>query len=512
MKAKNPRSTGKANSPWPFLAQQGFGLLEVLTAILVFVLLAYVGTRAFHGVVDNHRAANQVSTMNDLVTATAEELSAIGVSVLTQGGSKYLQWSEPAVVGHGPMYYRYRIVPKPMVGSGPDSSMAGLQLEAGDYAGGKFTMNRTFAALVAPHLASLNGDGRVSTEEEQEKEEDFYAALQKRIQANLKTSKDSSALFVNSYSCYDKGECCGYMKAYMTNQKLNPQDGLDEKCHYRCALAGDVPMKDWKRACGVDFCSLAPWKNQTDCCTAINDGNCPPGSLCAQICVDCVGEDGSNCPLPKCDIFLWNDFFDCKNGTFCDGSELPDGDIPGWGNVKGICKLPTCQTLSSDCNAWKVPSCCTEYWNKLASGDTPSPQAQVCGGISQKSDCCGVAVTQGFWQFQCDAAGNATAMLSNGTWYCPKPEWNKYCQVQKGCASPYVAPNALKWGQGCAATPGNLPPTPYQDPNPSGGFPSGGLGSGTTPKSPASIGAGINGSRVPTTRVGGGFGSWGGSE
>ncbi len=508
----------KPRTPWPLLAQQGFGLLEVLTAILVFVLIAYVATRAFHNVVDNHRAANQVTHMTDLVSSTAEELSAIGVAVLTQSGSSYLQWTKPTMVGRGPMYYRYRIVPKPTVGGSSDSTLAGLQLEAGTLTGGKFTGNRTFAALIAPHMASLNSDGKVSTEQERKLEAAFYAGLQKGMKSTLSSNPSQSQNFVNSYSCYDKGECCGFMKAFMADTSLKPTDGLNQKCHHRCALSGDVPMATWQKSCGVNFCSLAPWRTKSQCCDAINSGHCLPGSLCARICVECVGENGSTCPLPKCDGGLWNDLIDCKNGAFCDGSALPESDVPGWGYVAGICKLPTCQTLSNECTEWKPKSCCGGYWGKIAQGEAPDPGTQICATISKRSECCDVNISSFFWNFRCGSDGKIMVMQNGGTWYCAEHKWDKYCAVQLGCSEPSIPPGSNS-GSGvvpCVKPPPNLPVTPWQDPFPKpssgGNFFGGGGGSGPMPTSPPSIGNGFNNSRSPFNRGGGGFGSFGGRE
>jgi hypothetical protein len=504
-------------SPWPFLAQKGFGLLEVLTAILVFVLLVYVGSRAFRGVVQNHKAASQVTTMSDLVSSTAEGLSAIGVQVLTRTGSAYLQWSKPEMVGKGPMYYRYRIVPRPTIGGKQDSTVAGLQLEAGTLEGGKFTPNRNFAALVSPHLASLNADGGVTTEAERQLEAQFYASLRQQISSAVKKAPAQSETYLNSYSCYDKGECCDFMRRFMADTSLRPKDGLDQKCHHRCALAGDVSMDAWKKACGTDFCRLAPWKTKAQCCEAINSGHCPPGSLCAQVCVGCVGENGSGCPWPKCDIFRWNDYIDCASGTLCDGSPLPDGDIPGWGYVKGICKLPSCQTLRSDCGYETKQGCCENYWGKLAMGETPSVEHQICGQITKKSDCCNFAENRGHFELKCGSDGTMQAALHEGVLYCRYNQWDKYCAVQRGCpATSYPNFDNHRGNVICVPTPpGGWKSSPYEDPTPvvvppGGGWNNGG-GAGV-PLPPASIGSGKNNSRTPTNRSGGGFGSWGGRE
>lgn len=504
-------------SPWPFLAQKGFGLLEVLTALLVFVLLVYVGSRAFRGVVQNHKAANQVSTMNDLVSSTAEELSAIGVQVLTRPGSAYLQWSKPALVGHGPMHYRYRIVPRPTVAGKTDSSVAGLQLEAGTLENGKFTPNRNFAALVSPHMASLNADGGVTTEAERQLEAQFYASLRQQISNTVKKAPAQSETYLNSYSCYDKGECCDYMRRYMADTSLRPKDGLDQKCHHRCALSGDVTMETWKRSCGTDFCRLAPWKTKAQCCEAINEGKCLPGSLCAQVCVGCVGENGSGCPWPKCNIFHWNDYIDCAKGTLCDGSPIPDGDIPGWGYVKGICKLPSCQTLNGDCGMQTRQNCCVDYWGKLAVGEKPLDRDLICGQITKRSDCCNMTMGIGHFEFKCGGDGTMQAVLHEGVLYCRHSEWDKYCAVQRGCPA-YFDPkfSGSNGNSVCVpAPPGGWKTSPYDDPTPvaipPGGGWNGGNGGGVN-LPPASIGSGFKNSRLPTNRAGGGFNSWGGRE
>jgi hypothetical protein len=495
-------------------SEKGFGLLEVLTAVLVFVLLVYVGSRAFRGVVANHKASSQVTHMNDVVQSTAEAMSSIGVSVLVRPGSPFLQWSKPEIIEQGPMHYRYRIVPKPTVGGAVDSLIAGLQLEAGTYAGGVFTASRTFAALVAPHLASLNGDGQVSTEQERKIEAQFYAGLRQQIDATLKKDASLSETYVNSYSCYAKGECCSYMKRYMANQKLNPTDGLDQKCHHRCAMSGQVSMAEWKKTCGVDFCGLAPWKTKEQCCTAINSGHCLPGSFCAQVCLECVKENGSNCPLPRCNEPVWNDYINCAAGTLCDGSPIPETDLPGWGYAKGICQLPSCQTLTNDCGQWTKIDCCEKYWGRLSIGETPAPEDQICAKISNKSQCCDVAVGRGFWGFQCGSDGRVDRLSTGGKVYCANSNWDKFCRVQQGCGVAVAAPE-FAGGGACIAQPdGGWKSSPYDFPFPvpSGGF--GGFGGtgGSAPTSPASLGTGNSTFRIPSNRSGGGFSSFGGRE
>src|SRR4051812_26934365 len=95
--------------------QSGFGLLETMMGLVVFVLIAFIGTKAFKGVVANQKEASQVKALTDAVTVTAERLSALSVSVLTESGSKYLAWSEPAAIGSGEYQYRFRTFPNPTI-------------------------------------------------------------------------------------------------------------------------------------------------------------------------------------------------------------------------------------------------------------------------------------------------------------------------------------------------------------------------------------------------------------
>jgi hypothetical protein len=259
---KKPKSPLKAPFAYPpGLPESGVGLLEALAGLIVFVILAIVGTKAFNGVVANQKETAQVKALTDAVMTTAEGLSSLTVAVLTEPGSKYLQWSEPAVIGSGEYLFRFRTFPKPSISGVQDASVVGLEVETGNLGGGAFIPSRSFATLIAPHLNSRGKMGQVSTKAERDAEASFYSGLQAQIKSVAGSVVTVNQLKLNSFSCYDKGQCCGYMREYLLNPSLDPADGLDEKCHYRCATAGDVKIKEWNAACGTDFCALAPWKS-----------------------------------------------------------------------------------------------------------------------------------------------------------------------------------------------------------------------------------------------------------
>lgn len=494
--------------------QSGFGLLETLAGILVFVLLVVLGTRAFKHVVQGQKAARQVKSMTDVVINTAEELSRLGVSVLSRPGSSYLEWSDPEPVGDGPLHFRFKIVPRPEVGGQTDDKVAGLIVEAGTYEGGAFSPSRTFAALIAPHMGSMNEDGELSTEEERARESAFYASLRQRITATQDKAVGDNSKYLNTYSCYDKGECCGFMREYLANPEVVPTDGLKEKCWYRCALEGDTRVKDWNRTCRYDMCRLAKWKTKDDCCEAINSGNCLPGSLCASVCLDCVGENGSGCPWPKCTDWVWNDIVDCESGSYCNGEALGNEQVAGVGNVKGICKLEACQGIHNECQN-RVVSCCKHYYIPDKAGEWTEPTiAALCRETTPQSECCSSRLESGFYNLYCSNAGELLMVQYQGKWYCGNKNWNEFCNVARGCG--YIPPPS-----GAPSNPALCIPFPYawtnkpwEDPNPPpptsvGGPPGGG---GGMPLPPASLNKGNSGSRSPFNRVGGGFGSWGGRE
>src|SRR5690606_29951016 len=314
---------------------------------LVFVLLALVGTKAYKGVVANQKESSQIKALTDAVMLAAERLGAMSVSVLPAARAAYLQWSEPAEIGAGQYHFRYRTGRGPTISGNQDTTVVGLEVETGSMKSGVFAPSRSFATLIAPHMSSRNALGEVSTVKEREAEAAFYSSLKHEIATVKTAAKGDNQVRLNSFNCYDKGQCCPfmerYLKDYLKSTRPDPKDGLDQKCLYRCALGGGVPMEEWKAACKTDFCSIAPWKTKQQCCDAIADGTCESGSVCAQVCIDCVGEDGSTCGPPICDDFWWNDFFDCEKGTFCDGTLLPTGTVEGWGNVKNLCETEVCR-------------------------------------------------------------------------------------------------------------------------------------------------------------------------
>ena len=446
-------------------AQSGFGLLETITGLLVFVLLAIVGTRAYHGVVQNQKEASQVKALTDAVTTTADRLSAMTVKALTEPGSAYLNWSKAAELGNGEYRYRYRTFPNPTISSAPDTAVVGLEVEIAPAGAGAFSALREFATLISPHLNSRDRLGQVSTKAERDGEASFYAGLKYRIHNVAVAAKGENQDRLNSFSCYDKGQCCAFMEKYFLNPHLKTADGLEEKCHYRCAAGGDVSVPEWNAACHTDFCSLAPWKTSADCCAAIAAGECKTGSVCANICIDCVHEDGSGCGKAKCNDGRFNDFFNCAAMTLCDGSPIP-ATVPGWGDVASLCKLDACKKLANDC-AVRDPVCCDDYWGKLALGETPDPQVMICAKISKQSDCCDNNRTNLYWEFACTADGKIKQFryINKPEWYCGSPNgsWDSWCAQKKGCAT-IIQPAG---GDGsCGAWPGAPIVDAFNDPFP----------------------------------------------
>jgi hypothetical protein len=511
------RNGMNSSAPYrPSLRQQaGFGLLETLAGILVFVLLAVLGSRAYKHVVQGQKAARQVKSMTDLVTNTAEDLSRLGVSVLTRSGSGYLKWSEPELVGEGPLHYRFKIVPSPEMGGQKDEKVAGLMVEAGTYDDGTFVPTRSFAALIAPHMGSMNEKNEVSTQEEREREAQFFASLRQKIDQTQKQAVSENARYLNSFSCYDKGECCGFMKEYLANPSIVPTDGLKEKCWYRCALEGNTKVKDWNKTCRYDMCQLAKWKSKTDCCEAINSGNCLPGSLCASVCLDCVGENGSGCPLPKCTDWVWNDLVDCETGDYCNGDAIPSDPLAGVGNVKGICQLEVCQGIKSECEN-RVTSCCKNYYIPDRAGYGSDPKiAALCKTVTSQNERCSSQLEAGFYNLHCSNSGELQMVQYNGKWYCGNKNWNEFCNAVKGCG--YIPPPSNGPGNPalCIPFPFAWTDKPWQDPNPPPPASMGGMGPGMgggNVLGPASLLGGSSSKRNSTNRNGGGFSSWGGRE
>ncbi len=453
-------------------AQSGFGLLETITGLVVFALVAVVGLRAYHGVVANQKEAAQVKALTDAVTVTAERLSTMTVAALTTPGSAYLQWSAPQVLGSAEYAFRYRTFASPSIGGGPDTSVVGLEVEIGLAAQTRFETARQFATLIAPHLSSRDALGAVSTRGERDAEASFYSGLQARIKDNNGLAVNANQIRLNSFNCYDKGQCCDFMRKYFADPTLNPDDGMNQKCLYRCALGGGVPMEDWKHACSVDFCDVAPWKTKSQCCAAIAAGECKPGSVCAQVCVECVGEDGSHCAPPACKDHYFNDFFNCATGTMCNGQPIPDGDFPGWGNVKDLCKQEVCATMHTDCG-YRLWSCCLDYWGPVNRGETPDPRMEVCATISTREQCCNYNLQVRDWDIKCSNDGKVSYAIyeKNGKSYCGwGPGWDRTCAFAKGCSGTYtpLPKNSTEGGGGdaCVAWTGRDLGDPWADPNP----------------------------------------------
>lgn len=500
--------------------QAGFGLLETLTGLIVFVLLAVVGTKAFKGVVANQKESAQIKALTDAVTVITEQLSAKSVSALTAYGSKYLSWSEPASIGSGEYHFRYRTVPRPTVGGGSDTSVVGLEVEVGSLSGDRFTAGRLFATLIAPHPSSRDKTGQVSTQAERDAEAAFYAGHLSSVRNVNQAAVSANQTRLNSYSCYAPEQCCGFMKKYFADPTLHPGDGLDEKCYYRCAMGGNVSVKSWNSACDADFCAIAPWQTKEQCCADIQAGLCEPGSVCANVCIGCLGEDGSTCGPPICDIHQWNDFFDCANEQFCDGTPLPEGVVEGWGDIRKLCKNPDCAAIPSECD-YRPKACCMDYWGVINSGKVPDPKAEICKTISNPSECCNLSLQIWDWdQIKCGTDGKVVTAHNrvDGKWYCGMQGdgWDKACAQYKGCGATYNPPGSGNGG--CGVFPGRPLDSPwiptYPNPNPPKMFfpPPGGSWNNDPINTRKTSMDALSGSRVPSTRNGNIWGSFGGRE
>lgn len=512
---KDSRSGGSAAGSW----ESGFGLLESMAGLLVFMLLAMVGTKAYKGAVSNQKESEQVKALTDAVATTSEKLAGLSESALIGAGSLHLLWSSPAQVGKGPMHFRYRTVPRPTVGGAVDTTLVGLEVESGVLKDGAFVPARSFATLIAPN-AARNASGQASTQAERDEEAAFYARNQDRIAALSARVVGENQIKLNSFSCYNKGECCDFMREYFANPALRANDGLKAKCLYRCALGGNVPMKDWKQACGIDFCTVAPWKTKEQCCTAILSGECKPGSACARVCLDCVGEDGASCALDVCTDPVFNDIFDCVKGTLCNGEALPEAVVPGWGDIRFICGVEECQAVDTQCENL-ASSCCAHYWEPLARGARPDPKMEVCARISSVDACCGPENRDGLWDFACNQDGRTTAARFEGQWYCRDGIFmgniDDQCAVYRSCRT--TTRYGKEGGGGCINWSNRKLMNVWDNPNPpvnpptlpfgNGGFqpPSGGSNTGK------STGSGLGSfNRTPSTRSGSSFGSSGGRE
>jgi hypothetical protein len=484
--------------------------------LIVFVVLAVVGTRAYRGVVQNQKEASQVKALTDAVTETAERLSGMTVKSLTQPGSKYLAWSEPASIGSGEYRFRYRSVPRPAVGGVQDTGVVGLEVEVGLAGKGEFVAGRLFATLIAPQRLSRDGLGAYSTEAERVAEAGFYSGLRARIASVSASAKLDNQVRLNTYSCYDKGECCDFMKKFFLDPNMKPEDGLSQKCHYRCALGGNVSVTEWNNTCRTDLCGMAPWKTKAQCCAAIAAGECPAGSVCANVCIDCVKEDGSGCAKPICDGGWFNDLIDCKAGTMCDGSAIPP-IVPGWGDVGALCKLDACRAVGEDCQL-RDDVCCDSYWAPLARGQTPNPKMEICATISRKEECCEHVQESWNWEFSCSTEGKVVKfkLKDKPGWYCGSPNegaWDGECAVTKGCKTIKV-PDGAGMDDACATWEGSIPRNTWQDPFPK---PKTEITSPVTPKpeveeKPVPVISKEGDPRVPPSRGGEVGNSVGGSE
>jgi hypothetical protein len=498
--------------------QSGFGLIEALTGLVVFVVLVLVGTRAYRSAVANHKEAAQVKAVTDAVAATAESLSGLTLDALAGPGSPYLDWSEPAMAGAGPYHYRYRIVPNPSIGGKGDTAVVGLEVEAGLVRDGAFAASRRFATLIPPNLSSRTRAGaQHSTQDERDAEAAFHSGHVARIADLTRRVVSENQERLNSFNCYDRSQCCDFMREYFSNPNIVPGDGLKEKCHYRCALGGDVAMADWRASCRTDFCAIAPWKTREDCCTAIKADACRPGSVCARVCVECVGEDGSTCGPPVCENWWWNDFFDCGSESFCDGTPLPAGTVEGWGDVRAMCKSPACAGVQTECR-YKTSTCCAEYWGKLNAGLQPDPRAEICAAISSRQECCDMEAKAGDWTLSCGSDGRMRTIRNDrdGNWYCGFNDfgWGGLCNHTIGCSSTHrpagdPGSNCRTWNGPRLTGPWTNPitgqdPPPYRPPPKVSSPPK---GRPVLPSNPWS-----GGSRQGSSRNGGIWGNWGGRE
>lgn len=456
----------RSTEPSPRELDGGFGLLETLAGLVVFMVLAMVGTKAYKGSVATQVQSNQVKALADAVARTSETLTSLSTQTLIGAGSPHLTWSEPAIIGKGPDHFRYRTVPRPTVGGAADTAVVGLEVESGLMDRGAFTPSRTFATLIAPTARTTLG--QTSTQAERDAEAAFYASNQARIADAKARMVPENQVRLNSFSCYDKAQCCSFMKEYFMNPAIKPSDGLKEKCLYRCALGGDVSMNDWRNACGMDFCTVAPWKTKEACCKALDAGDCKPGTVCARVCLECVGVDEKGCHDPRCEDSRFGDFFNCATLAFCDGAALP-GTVIGWGDVRELCKIPDCADARAECG-WTNSTCCTDYWDVIAQGGTPDERVQICATISTKEACCNRQNRRGRWDISCTSQGTANGGLYGGVWYCPdglfKTGIDQYCKLFTGCSGMYAYNNS-----GSCIPSGSVPwnftlNDPWQDPYP----------------------------------------------
>ena len=371
--------------------QAGFGLLETLAGLVVFMILAAAGTKAFKSIITNQRETAQVKALTDAVTVTAERLSAQSVASLTAPGSAYLQWSEPEKIGSGEYWFRFRTIPHPRISGAIDTAVVGLEVEVGALAGSEFTMGRSFATLIAPHLSSKDKLGQVSTALERSAEAAFYSGLQARLKKVADASKPQNQLKLNSYNCYEKEQCCPFMDRFFADPSMRPDDGMDEKCLYRCALGGAVTVKEWNGACGKDFCDVAPWKTKESCCAAIQAGECAAGQRLRPGLHRMRGRRRHHLRPSQMRGLLVQRFRGLRQRPDVRRKRHSQRSGAGLGRFRATCAKTRLAPRSNPNAIGRALTCCIEYWGVLNTGGTPRPEAEICKTISRQSECCEMA-------------------------------------------------------------------------------------------------------------------------
>ena len=112
--------------------------------------------------------------------------------------------------GQGPRHFRYRIVPRPLVGGKADTTLVGLEVEAGPMQDGVLKATRTFATLIPPAFGK-GGLGKSSTEAERAAEAAFFQAHKAGIAALTAGVVPENQEKLNAFNCYRPDECCGFM-------------------------------------------------------------------------------------------------------------------------------------------------------------------------------------------------------------------------------------------------------------------------------------------------------------
>ena len=168
---------------------------------------------------------------------------------------------------------------------------------------------------------------------------------------------------------------------------------------------------------------------------------------------------------------------------------IPEGSIPGWGNVQNQCATQACSGIHSECSHM-VPSCCYEYWGVINAGGTPDPKMEICKTISSKDQCCDLVRDIMDWdQIYCNTAGHAVKAHNqvDGKWYCSISggKWDEACSYTRGCNATANPPGANGI---CAVFPGAVSPwdatypKPQPPPSNQSGLPR--LGPPTRPRRP----------------------------